>query len=195
MNVQPSCGSAPKTPGALPKTLRYFWAGSAATFCLILLIGEIERRMGFPYTHYNPLSFPLFGDLMEYMGPFQWLHSLVFFYNVPGKPLMFPLWTSVAYPPFSVVVLAALYSVASPVSLYLGIAAAWLTAAVLGVRHALLRDGIGATTALLFPLTLTLMSFPIARLLVEGNLELVLWTLTATGVWAYLRCCGLWPER
>ena len=172
---------------ALPKLLRRFWLWSAVAFGLMLVIGDVERRMGYPDSHYNPLSFPLFGDLMEYLGTFQWLHTTTFFFNVSGKPITFPLFSPVTYPPFAVVVLAAIYSGASPVLLYLEIAAVWLTAVVLGVRYTLVQYKIGATTALLFPLTLILMSYPITRLLVEGNLELLLWILTATGAWAYLR--------
>ena len=41
--------------------------------------------------------------------------------------------------------------------------------------------------AMLFPLTLALMSFPIERLVVQGNIEIFLWIFAAAGVWEYLR--------
>jgi hypothetical protein len=42
-------------------------------------------------------------------------------------------------------------------------------------------------TATLFPLTMVTMSFPIARLVHQGNIELVLWIFAAVGVWEFLR--------
>jgi len=40
---------------------------------------------------------------------------------------------------------------------------------------------------MLFPLTLALVSFPIERLVVQGNIEIFLWIFSAVGTWAYLR--------
>jgi hypothetical protein len=137
--------------------------------------------------NYNPLGDPLFGDLMEYPGTYQWLHTVAFFFNVSAKPVPYPLYSPVAYPPFAAMVMAGLYSAASPVLRYLEVTAVWLAVAVWGVRRALMRVGIGGVTATLFPLTLVAISFPIARLVHEGNVELALWVLTAAGVWAYLR--------
>ena len=50
-----------------------------------------------------------------------------------------------------------------------------------------MRAGIGGATAILFPLTVLLASFPIAGLLQRGNIELFLWIVTATGVWMFVR--------
>ena len=53
----------------------------------------------------------------------------------------YPLYSAVAYPPFAAMVLAGLYSAASPVLRYLVVTAAWLAVAVWGVRRALMRVG------------------------------------------------------
>ena len=171
----------------LPELLRQFWAWSGVVFGLTLLVAWVEYRAGYTALNYNPLGDPLFGDLMEYPGTYQWLHTAAFFFNVTGRPVPYPLYSSVAYPPFAAMVLAGLYSAASPVLRYLEVTAVWLAAAVWGVRRALVRAGISGVTATLFPLTMVLISFPIARLVHEGNVELALWVLTATGVWAYLK--------
>jgi hypothetical protein len=163
----------------LPELLRRFWAWSAVAFGLTLAVAY--------GMHYNPMALPPFGDLMVYFGTYQWLHTSVFFFNVIAKPIPEPLFSPVAYPPFGAVVYAAFYSTANPVLSYLGVTAAWLGAAVWGVRRGLMRVGLAGVTATLFPLTLVLISFPIARLVDEGNLELVLWILAALGAWAYLR--------
>jgi len=110
-----------------------------------------------------------------------------FFCNVLGRPVPYPIYSPVAYPPFAAMVLAGLYSAASPVMRYLEITAAWLAIAVWGVRRALMRIGIGGVTATLFPLTLAAISFPIVRLVHEGNVELAVWVLTGAGAWAYLK--------
>jgi hypothetical protein len=51
----------------------------------------------------------------------------------------------------------------------------------------MIARGIGAVTATLFPLTVALVSFPIAGLLQRGNIELFVWIFTALGIWAFLR--------
>jgi hypothetical protein len=171
----------------LPAVLRSFWAWSAVAFGLTLAVAWVEYRAGYTSLNYNPLGDPLFGDLMEYPGTYQWLHTAAFFFNVTARPVPYPLYSPVAYPPFAAMVMAGLYSAASPVLRYLEVAAVWLAIAVWGVRRALMRVEIGAATATLFPLTMAAISFPIARLVHEGNVELALWILTATGAWAYLR--------
>jgi len=171
----------------LPELLRQFWTWSAVVFGLTLAVAWVEYRMGYTAVNYNPLGDPLFGDLMEYPGTYQWLHTTAFFFNLSAKPVPYPMYSPVAYPPFAAMVMAGLYSAASPVMRYLEVTAVWLAAAVWGVRRALMRVGTGGVTATLFPLTMVLISFPIARLVHEGNVELALWILTATGVWAYLQ--------
>jgi hypothetical protein len=64
---------------------------------------------------------------------------------------------------------------------------AWLSGAIWIVRGWLRSAGVGAWTATLLPLTIAATSFPIARVVHQGNIELVLWALTATGVWAWVR--------
>jgi hypothetical protein len=171
----------------LSALLRSFWAWSGVVFGLTLAVAWVEYRLGVSRYNWDPLSDPLFGDLMEYPGTYRWLHTAAFFFNVTGRPVQYPLYSPVAYPPFAAMVLAGLYSAASPVLRYLEVTAVWLAAALWGVRRALMRVGIGAATATLFPLTMVAISFPIVRLVHEGNVELALWVLTAAGVWAYVK--------
>jgi hypothetical protein len=51
----------------------------------------------------------------------------------------------------------------------------------------LLSLGISAMTATLFLATIVVASFPVWRLIPQGNIELFLWIFAAGGVWAYLR--------
>jgi len=184
----PENGAACENTGArmrLPELLRRFWAWTAVVVGLTLAVAWVEHRAGISRYNWDPLSDGLFGDLMEYPGTYQWLHTAAFFFNVTGRPVPYPLYSPVAYPPFAAMVLAGLYSAASPVMRYLEVSAVWLAAVLWGVRRALMRVGIAGVTATLFPLTMAAMSFPIVRLLHEGNVELALWILTATGAWAY----------
>ncbi len=171
----------------LPALLRSFWTWSAVVFGLTLLVAWVEHQLGVSRYNWDPLSDPLFGDLMEYPGTYLWLHTAAFFFNVTARPVPYPLYSPVAYPPFAAMVLAGLYSAANPVLRYLELAAVWLAVALWGVRRVLMRVGIGRVSATVFPLTMVLISFPIVRLVHEGNVELVLWVLTAAGVRAYLR--------
>jgi hypothetical protein len=170
----------------LPKLLRSYWAWSAVVFGLTLVVAWLEFRAGFPRNRWDPLA-AWFLDLNEYLGTYKLLHTAAFFFNVQGAPLPYPLFSPVAYPPFSAVVMAPLYASANPGAVFLAVAAVWLAVCVWGVRRALIGAGIHGVTATLFPLTLTAMSFPIARLVHQGNIELVLWIFAAVGVWAFLR--------
>ena len=163
----------------LPAVLRMFWVGSLAAFGLMLLVAYIEYRMGFSHWHYNPLTGDRYQDLMEFPPVFRMLHTAAFFNGVENS--------RVAYPPFGVVVYAFLYWTGHPIVFYLSTAALWLAAGVWGMRRELMGQGISAMTATLFPLTIALVSFPIAGLLQRGNVELFLWILAATGTWAFLR--------
>jgi hypothetical protein len=167
------------TPTPLPQTLRIFWIASFIAFVLMVLIGYIEYRMGFPKPHYSPLGGSRYDDLTEYLTTYLFLHTTPFFGN--------PLTPPVAYPPFCAVLYALVYTFPSPVGFYLTTATVWLAAAVCGVCLRLRAEGIALTTAILFPATIVLLSFPIAGLLQRGNIELYLWIFSATGTWAYLR--------
>ena len=116
---------------------------------------------------------------MEFPPVFRLVHTAAFFDGVGDS--------RVAYPPLGAVVYAALYGTGHAVGIYLATAAAWLATSVWGVRRELMRRQICARTALLFPLTVALVSFPIAALLQRGNIELFLWVIAATGTWAFLR--------
>jgi hypothetical protein len=163
----------------LPAVLRAFWAGSVAAFGLMLVVGYVEYRMGFPPPHYNPLGGARYEDLIEFLPLYRLVHTAAFFEGAGGA--------RVAYPPLGAALYALIYATGHPVGFYLCTAAIWLSGAVWGVRRALLKRGIGAATATLFPLTVALVSFPIAGLLQRGNIELFLWIFAALGTWAFLR--------
>jgi hypothetical protein len=163
----------------LPKVLRWFWIGSVGAFALTLLVSYLEFRAGMNRYRWTGFDTPYFRDLLEDAPTIRLLHTSAFF--DPNNPL------PVAYPPFGVVQLVLLYSFGHPVMFFLTLAAAALSFAVWGVRRALVENGIDRRIATLFPLTLVLMTFPIERLVVQGNIEIFLWIFAAAGVWAYLR--------
>jgi hypothetical protein len=162
----------------LPKILRWFWIGSVGAFALTLLVACLEYRAGMNRYRWTGFDTPYFRDLLEEGPTFRLLHTAAFF-----DPKNLP----VAYPPFGTVQLALLYSFGHPVIFFLILAAAWLGFAIWGVSRALVESGIDRRIATLFPLTLALVSFPVERLVVQGNIELFLWIFAAAGTWAYLR--------
>jgi hypothetical protein len=163
----------------LPAVLRMFWAGSLVAFGLMVLVGYVEFRMGFPPPHYNPLGGARYEDLMEFPPVYRMLHTADFYEGINTS--------RVTYPPLGMVLFAALYASGHPVGIYLGTAAVWLAVCVWGVRRALIAEGIGGMTATLFPLTVALVSFPIAGLLQRGNIELFVWMFAGTGTWLFVR--------
>ena len=171
----------------LPPELRAFWVASLATFALTFVVGWLKWRAGLSRYNWDPLSDPLFGDLMEYPGTYKLLHSAAFFFNVAGNPWAYPMFSPVAYPPFAAAVMAPLYAFPIPELLDLLVSGAWLAVLVGWVGRGLVRVGVAPATAVLMPLSLVLISFPIERLVHQGNIEIVLWMLTALGVLAFLR--------
>lgn len=179
--------SAPTRPLRLPRELRAFWIASAIGIALAIVVGWLKWRSGLPVYNWDPLSDPRFGDLLEYPGTYTLLHTRAFFFNVADKPWVYPMYAPVAYPPFAAVIMAPIYLSGQPEFVFSLLSAAWLLAAFAWVRSWMLRAGLSRWTATLFPLTAAAMSFAIARLVHEGNIELVVWVLTATGVWAWVR--------
>jgi hypothetical protein len=171
----------------LPRELRAFWLASAIGLGLTLLVGWVKWRAGVSQYNWDPLSDPWMGDLLEYPGTFALLHARAFFFNVAGAPWAYPLYSPVAYPPFAVAVMAPIYLSGQPEFVFLVLSAAWLVPAIWWVRAWMHSAGISMWTATLFPVTVAAMSFPIQRLVHQGNIELVVWVLTATGVWAWVR--------
>jgi Glycosyltransferase family 87 len=165
---------------ALPAVLRMFWVGSLVAFGLMVLVGYVEFRMGYPVPHYNPLGGARYEDLMEFPPVYQMLHTAEFFEGVNNT-------SRVTYPPLGMVLFAVLYGSGHPIGVYLGTAAVWLAACVWGVRRGLMAEGIGGMTATLFPLTVALVSFPIAGLLQRGNIELLVWVFAGAGTWLFVR--------
>jgi hypothetical protein len=162
----------------LPKILRWFWIGSVGAFVLALLVSYLEFRAGMNRYRWIPFDTPYFRDLLQLAPTIRLLHTADFF--DPKNQL-------VAYPPFGAVQLGLLYAFGHPVMWFLVLAIAALGLAVWGVRRSLVENGIGRRTAMLFPLTLVLVSFPIERLVIQGNIEIFLWIFAAAGTWAFLR--------
>ncbi len=163
----------------LPRVLRWFWIGSAVAFVLMLLVNYLEYRAGVPWDARSPMADPLFGDLLEFVPNFELAPTPGFFRSAA--------FSGIAYPPLGAASYALLYSFGQPVAFYLGIFALWLGVVGEGVRRHLLDFGIKRTTAILFPLTLIAVSYPIEGLVQRGNIELFVWIFTAAGVWAFLR--------
>jgi Glycosyltransferase family 87 len=163
----------------LPKVLRWFWIGSVSAFVLTLVVACLEYRAGMNRYRWSGFDTPYFRDLLEDVPTFRLLHTAAFFDPTNTAP--------VAYPPFGTVQLALLYSSGHPVIFFLLLAVSGLGFAIWGVGRALVAVGIDRRVAALFPLTLALVSFPVERLVVQGNIEIFLWIFAAAGAWAYLR--------
>jgi Glycosyltransferase family 87 len=163
----------------LPKVLRWFWIGSAIAFGLTLLVSFLEFRAGMNLYRWSGFDTPYFRDLIEDLPTYRVLHTAAFFDTAKSLP--------VAYPPLGAVQLMLLYATGHPVIFFLALAIAALGLGVWGVRRALIENGIDRSTATLFPLTLAVMSFPIERLVVQGNIEIFLWIFAVAGAWYFLR--------
>src|SRR5438270_1727 len=171
----------------LPTELQAFWLASAVALLLTVVVSVLKWRAGMMVYNWDPLSDPLFGDMMEYPGTYALLHTRAFFFNVAGKPWAYPMYSPVAYPPFAAAVMAPMYRSGQPELVFIAVTVVWLAVLVWCVRRWLRQAGLGAWTATLFPLSIAAMSFPIARLVHQGNIELVVWIFTAVGVWAWVR--------
>ena len=176
-----AAGEGDKVSGRvrLPAVLRMFWAASLAAFGLMVLVGYAEFRMGLPRPNYNPLGGARYEDLMEFSPVYRLLHTADFYEGINTS--------RVTYPPLGMVLFWLLYASGHPIGVYLGTAAVWLAACVWGVRRGLMAEGIGGVTATLFPLTVALVSFPIAGLLQRGNIELFVWVAAGMGTWLFVR--------
>ena len=163
----------------LPKVLRWFWIGSMCAFALMVLVNYLEYLAGIPSDTRFPIGHIWFGDLLEFLPTFQHADT-----TGGGRSTAF---SSVAYPPLASVIYALMYFCGHPLMLYLGIFGLWLGIAIDGVRRRLIDHGINRITAMLFPLTVAAVSFPIEGLIQRGNIELFVWIFTAAGVWAFLR--------
>ena len=179
--------SARSRPLPLPRELRVFWIATAIGVVLAIIVGWLKWRSGLSIYNWDPLSDPRFGDLLEYPGTYALLHTRAFFFNVAGRPWTYPMYSAVPYPPFAVAVMAPIYLSGQPEFAFVLLSAAWLLYAVAWVRGWMVRSGISRWTSTLFPISIAATSFPIARLVHQGNIELVVWVLTATGVYAWVR--------
>jgi hypothetical protein len=162
----------------LARVLVWFWIGSVAAVVLTLLVAWLKSRTGAPQNQWDPLFEPRFGDLLEYVPTFHFVHTEAFYGN--------PYTSSVAYPPFGGVLCWLLYSFGHPVVFYLTIAAAALGFALWKIARAMHATGLSWAVSVGFPLTVALCSFPLAGLLQRGNVELLVLIFSTAGTWAFL---------
>ncbi len=182
------CGAHSKTARLrLPVEVRAFWWAALIGVLLAMVIGWLKYRAGMSIYNWDPLSDLLFGDLMEYRAQYSLLHTSGFFFNFAAYPWQYPMWNAVAYPPFAVAVMAPLYAFRIPELLYLIVSGTWLIVGAVWAARRLSQAGIAAVPAIAFPVTIAVASFPIVRMIHEGNIEVVLWMFTALGVWAFWR--------
>ncbi|MGI4828047.1 MAG: glycosyltransferase family 87 protein [Janthinobacterium lividum] len=186
---EPTPYAAPRTtdPVRLPRSVQFFWLITLAVWGAALLFAVWGRRAGLPQTRWDPLSDPLLGDLMEYPATYRLLHSPAFFNGGSPRALPAPMFSAVAYPPFAAAMLAPLYRAVSPVWSFLFAALAWLAVALQASWSFLRQQGLSPMLSAALPLSLLITSFPVARLVHQGNVELVVWILVAAGSWAFLR--------
>src|ERR1700712_3290597 len=127
----------------LPKVLRWFWVGSAATSLLTAVVAWLEWRAGWVKGRWDPLQFPNFSDLLEYLPTFRLVHTAAFYRGSEAS--------SGAFSPFWAALFGVVYAFGHAVRVYLLVAAVWSVGVVWGVRGALVRRGIRPWTAVLFP--------------------------------------------
>ncbi|HXE07921.1 MAG TPA: glycosyltransferase family 87 protein [Acidobacteriaceae bacterium] len=171
----------------LPVEMRAFWWATLIGVLLAVVIGWLKYRVGMSIYNWDPLSDLLFGDLMEYRAHYSLLHTSGFFFSSAAYPFQYPMWNPVAYPPFAVAVMAPLYAFRVPELLYLVVSVVWVIVGAVWAARRLMHAGIAALPAIAFPVTIALASFPIVRMIHEGNIELVVWMFTALGVWSFWR--------
>ncbi len=173
-------------PSSLWTPLRAFSVAWIVMIALSLAVSCLEYRAGFPKTRWYPLSDPLLGDFMEYPATYRLLHAAAFFYNLPeGLPA--PMFSAVAYPPFAAALLAPIYLLGNPIINILGLATIVLLAGLWYARRTLVEAGVDKNLATLSCLIIAGTSFPLLRLLHQGNVELILWVFAAAGIAAFLR--------
>ncbi|GAC1431318.1 MAG: hypothetical protein NVSMB62_28410 [Acidobacteriaceae bacterium] len=164
----------------LPPVIRWFWAVVLGAAALTPVVAWLEFQAGWTKEYWFPLQLPWFSDLLEYIPTFKLVHTPAFFH---------PAVSPFAYPAVAALWFALIYATGHPVAVYMALAASTMGFALWHVRRALLAEGIGKATALAFPLTVLLCSFPFWRLIPQGNSELFLWIFVAAGLWRYLRGC------
>lgn len=178
--------AAPRAAVRLPRSVQVFWVVTLAVWGAALLFAVWAHRAGLPQTRWDPLSDPLLGDLMEYPATYRLLHTEAFFSGGSPRALPAPMFSAVAYPPFAAAMLAPLYLVVSPVKGFLFAAAVWLAMVLQASWTFFRKQGLSPLLSAAFPLSLLLVSFPVARLVHQGNVELAVWMLVAAGSWAFL---------
>ena len=172
----------------VPRAVQVFWAITLIVWGAALLFAVWAHHAGLPQTRWNPLSDPLLGDLMEYPATYLLLHSPAFFNGGSPRPLPAFMFSAVAYPPLAAAVLAPLYRAVSPIWGFLFAAVAWLAVATRASSRFLRQQGLSPMLSAILTLSLLVTSFPAARLVHQGNVELVVWILVSAGSWAFL--CG-----
>lgn len=161
----------------LPVVLRWFWAASAVLLAATLVVAWVEWHAGWLKARWDPLQFPNFIDLLEYVPTFRMVHTAAFFHNAHV----------VAYPPFGGAVFGLVYATGHAVWTYLASAALVLGFAAYAAWRVLVGEGIRRGVAAGFVATVTVASFPLWRMVPQGNIELYLWACVALGVWAWMR--------
>lgn len=165
--------------GAWPRLLAWIWWACVASFVLTLVVAWLEFRAGWAQPDFAMLQAPYFGDLLEYVPTFRLVHTPAFFQHVRTS--------AVAYPPFGAAVFAMLYKTGDAVRAFLLVALVGVCGAIGALRRKLVAYGLRPRLASPFLMTLALTSFPLWRLIPQGNIELFLVIFTAVGIWAYLR--------
>lgn len=164
----------------LPRALRWFWVASAIAFWLMFLVDYAEYRLGWASSTRNPLSDKLFGDLLEYVPTFHYLHRPEFFVGTATHH-------TVAYPPFGVVLLSFVYGTEHPVRCWLVLFGAAIAVGMWVAWRLMVARGVKRWVAGSFLLTIAAMSFPIEGLVQRANVELFVWIFVALGCWMFLR--------
>lgn len=170
----------------MPREVWLFLYVLFVAFCLTAFVSCLEWHAGMQHARWDTLSDPFLGDLMEYPGTYLLLHHPGFFCKDAPGSLPVPMFSAVAYPPLATALIAPLYLLGNVMCNFICLAFASLLVGFLFIRRALLERGLPSIVAIFLPLALLVMSFPIQRLVHQGNIELILWIFASTGICAFL---------
>ena len=160
--------------------LEWFLAATVLLVGLCLVTEAVATLvLNLPEPYRTPLLSEHFPDLYFYYGRFAKLHQLGFFEHKSILPYMYPAPVALPYAFFC--------SWQRPLAVYLPtVLGAFILAAGLFGR-ALVRAGLQLSSAALLVLTALCLSFPLAFLLKQANMEAIVWMVLSVGLLAFLR--------
>lgn len=166
-------------PNRMPPLLLEVWLGTiglfllSAGFCMFCYLRHRSAMYWWPLS----VRMERYGDFPIYLSKFKYFGTEAFFTH--GFPFTYPAPVSLVYAAFY-----RLFPTHSLDAFLVFTVLAFCLPAVLFIR-ALYQRGLSIIVATGFGVTLLLLSWPALLILDRGNMEVVVWLLLATGMWAF----------